>query len=412
MPTDKASRLAIGLLLAGIGLAVAGVVAGLGAASVLELPLLPAVVAAVGLALISLHEPRWGLVLTLFTMPFEKLMALFPPKSIEHESFLSTLTVTKLMLVVVILMWLLRVLVLKDSTIIRKTFSTPSPIVALILVFYAALSFLNAAKFGGFLKGEVTLISDVALFLFVFYLMDDKRWALRLIVALVIPYIIVGLMGVYEVSTKKHILEMMGRPMPDEGWALYQKTFRPAGPSGDPDYFATSILYGLMLTLAMWRFVRSWLLSAVLLVVVGVFFFDIYATGSRGAMLGLVMAMAVFFFFLEMPYKVTVAVLAIAGAISGFALYSVFVSARSAGRFTGKETKSLQYRLGWQQQCFGMIEDHPMLGVGIGSFAKMEYRIFDPRPPRKAYNAANSYLQLAAEAGFLRPCSTSGSSVW
>jgi O-antigen ligase len=46
-----------------------------------------------------------------------------------------------------------------------------------------------------------------------------------------------------------------------------------------------------------------------------------------------------------------------------------------------------------------MIEANPVLGVGMGNHVFNQHRFFDPRPPRKPENSANTYLQLAAEAG-------------
>ena len=399
MRTETTERLMIGLIAVAIGLAVAGGVVVVSAVSVLLIPVPFALLAAAGLALLALHEPKWGLLLTFLTMPFERMMALFPPESASQQSFINTLTVTKVILAVIIPIWLLRVLVLKDSSVFRKTFSTPSPSVALIFAFYSALSLLNAVSIGAYLKNQLTIVSNVVLFIFVLNVMDDKRWLLRSMRVLFFSYVIVGFMGVYEVTTQTHILELMGHSMPEEAFVLYGEAFRPAGPSGDPDYFATSILFGLMLTLAVWRFMRSWLIWGLLLVLVGVFMFDIFATGSRGAMLAFLIGMAAFWWFLEMPYKIPAAVLAIVGVLGGFALYSVFVSARSAGRYTGGETTSLEYRLGWQRQCFGMIAANPILGVGTGNAIVNEHRFFDPRPPRKTENAANTYVQLAADAG-------------
>jgi O-antigen ligase len=333
------------------------------------------------------------------TMPFERMMALFPPESGHTEGFLNTLTVTKVLLAALIPIWLLRILLLKDGGFLRKTFSSPSPALAILFALYTSISLINAVSLGSYLKNEFTIVSNLVLFIVVLNIFDDKKWILRSIVVLFVAYVIVGLMGVYEVETQTHILELMGHTMPEEAFVLYGEAFRPAGPSGDPDYFATSVLFGLMLTLAVWRFVRSRLLWLALIVIVGVFLFDIFATGSRGAMLAFLIAMAVFWWFLETPYKVPLAGLGIVAFLAGFTLYTVFVSGRTAGRYTGGETTSLEYRLGWQQQCFGMIAANPILGVGTGNALANEHRFFDPRPPRKPENAANTYVQLAAEAG-------------
>jgi O-antigen ligase len=397
--TETSERLVIGLIVAALGLAVAAGVVVTSAVSVLLLPVPFALMAGAGLALLALHEPRWALLLTFLTMPFERMMALFPAEGTSQQGILSTLTVTKVMLLLIVPIWLVRTLVLKDSGVFRKTFASPGPTIALVFAFYTTISLVNAVSLGSYLKNQSTNVSNVVLFIFVLNVMDDKRWVLRSMGVLFLGYVAVGLMGVYEVTTQTHILELMGRTLPEEAWAISSKAFRPAGPSGDPDYFATSILFGLMLTLAVWRFLKPWWIWLALLCLVGVFLFNIFATGSRGAMLGFLVGMAAFFWFLEMPYKVPVLALAIVGGLAGFTSYTLFVSARAAGRYSGGETKSLDYRLGWQRQCFGMIEANPVFGVGMGNSVFTQDRFFDPRPPRRPYNAANSYVQLAAEAG-------------
>ena len=40
-----------------------------------------------------------------------------------------------------------------------------------------------------------------------------------------------------------------------------------------------------------------------------------------------------------------------------------------------------------------------MLGVGMGNHVFNQHLLFDPRPPRNPENSANTYAQLAAEAG-------------
>lgn len=397
----RMDRLMMGLLLAAVGLAVAGGVIVVSAISVvlLYVPVPLALMLGAGLAVLALHEPKWALLLTFATMPFERMMALFPASSASDQGLINTLTVTKLMLLVVIVVWLLRVLVLKDSSVLRKTFSHPSPALALIFVFYTTISLIHVVNMSGYLKNQSTIVSNVVLFLLVLYVFDDKVWIRRAVTVQFFGYILVGLMGIYEVYTQTHVLELMGHSLAEQPFALYGESFRPAGPSGDPDYFATSVLYGLMFTLAVWRSVKSRLLWGGLVIVTGIFVFNIFATGSRGATLAFLVAMAVFFWFLEMPYKVAAAALAAVGGIGGFTLYTLFVSARTAGRYTGQETKSIEYRLGWQHQSFAMIEENPILGVGIGNNLANQHRFFDPRPPRKPENTCNTYAQLASEAG-------------
>lgn len=396
---DRAERILIGLVVAGLALAVAGTVIVVSAISVVLLPLAFVLLAGAGFAMLVLHEPKWGLLLVFATLPFERMTALFPPESASDQSFLSTLTLPKVMLVVIIPIWLLRILLLKDGSLFRKTFATPIPAVALVFAFYTAISLVNAANIGGYLKNEMTIVSNVVLFLLVLNVFDDKRWILRAIWVLFVGYVCVGLMGVYEVATQTHVLELIGHTMPEEAFVLYGGAFRPAGPSGDPDYFATSILFGLMLTLAVWRFTKYRILWVLMLALVCVFLFDIFSTGSRGAMLAFIVGMVAFWWFLEMPFKAGAAVVGVVGLVAGFALYTVAVSGRTAGRYAGGETKSLEYRLGWQRQSFGMVEANPIFGVGIGNSLVNQHRFFDPRPPRNPENTANTYLQLAAEAG-------------
>ena len=399
MRAETTERLLIGLILAAIGLAAAGGVVVVSALSVLLIPIPFAILGAAVVAGVTLHEPKWGLLIALAMMPYERLMALFPVEG-EQQGFLSTLTVTKVVLLMVVPIWLIRILLLKDSSVFRKTFSTPSPIVALIFAFYTMLSLVNASSTGAFVKNWSTNVSNVVLFVLVLNLMDDKKWVLRSIWVLWVGYVIVGFMGVFEVATGTHVLELMGHEMPEQAFVLYADSFRPAGPSGDPDYFAASIIFGLMLTLGVWRFVKFRLFWGFLLIFAGVFMFNIFATGSRGAMLGFLVAMAAFWWFLEMPNKGITVTLVVVGGFSFFVLYSVAVSARTAGRYTGEETKSLEYRLGWQAMSFGMIEAKPLLGVGMGNHVMNQRYFFDPRPPRKQLeNSANTYLQLAAEAG-------------
>jgi O-antigen ligase len=181
-------------------------------------------------------------------------------------------------------------------------------------------------------------------------------------------YIFISLMGIYEAVTRTHVLALLGFPMIDRPWVTNPSAFRICGPSGDPDYYAISVIFGLMVTFAVLPLFKSTLARMAVLCMTMLHFLAIVATASRGAAMSVATALGVFYLFARFRHKLLVGLLAFATLAGGFVLFSVTVSSRAAARYTGEDVSSWDERWGWIRMCWAMMMDAPIRGTGSGQF--------------------------------------------
>jgi O-antigen ligase len=345
-------------------------------------------------------SPAPALLLTLFFIPFERMAVLFPPEAQGQVTLLSSLTVPKLMLVALIGVAAFRMLVARDDRPVRRFFEMPLPALTVLFAVMTFASLLNATDPGLFFGYQSRVINGIVFFFVINNLVTTKSRLYNAMRVLCFSYFFIGLSGVYETVTQEHILTTMGFPMKDVPYMLQEDKFRIAGPSGDPDFFAISIVLGFMATLTTWRLVRGWLLKSILVGILLMHVFVILATGSRGAALSLLLAVGVFWLWVEMRHKFLIAFAASLAVGAVAAYYTLEVSSLTAERYTGEAGQlSLQYRLGWTMMCWEMVKEHPLVGVGTAQFMADYHNYVSPLVPREPLVAQNTYAQMAAENG-------------
>lgn len=164
-----------------------------------------------------------------------------------------------------------------------------------------------------------------------------------------------------------------------------------------PDPHMFSLFCGLLLpiTLGFWINSRNklWLISALI-----IFLADIL-TFSRGAYLGIagVILFLLFIFWKEIGRKYKLAFLSL-----GFIFLLTFIipnpiSARFFSSFNLKEGSNAGRMEMWGKSL-EIIENHPIIGVGIGNYSLEVNSLADYRNPIYAHN---TYLDIAAETGIL-----------
>ncbi|MEW6220976.1 MAG: O-antigen ligase family protein [Thermodesulfobacteriota bacterium] len=362
-----------------------------------------ALILGLGYVALTCRYPALGMRAALFVVPFERLTSLFPPA--VHGSFspLSFITLPKLMLLAVTASWLGRALLTRDDTPVRTFFDGWAPRLVALFALTTVLSMPMARGLGGFIAYEVRLVSGMIFFFLVLNLTETREDLASTVRVIAASYFFVGLVGVFEAITRQHLLTVLGFPMPELPYTMTSERFRIAGPSGDPDFFAISIILGLIATLGAWRLARSRPARLLYLLMLVVFIFDIFATGSRGAALCLGLAMGFFWLGLEMRHKWLVAVLILAALGLGFGAYTLFFSDLTVSRYLGESgQKSLFYRWGWAKMCWEIVKDSPVFGIGTSNFKEVYHIYADPLVAREAQVGQNTYAQLAAENGL--PC--------
>jgi O-antigen ligase len=353
-----------------------------------------------GYAFLAFSRPYAAILVAFFTIPFEYLTVLIPAESYGSGGPLNYITLVKLMFGAIIVTGLLRLTVTKNERPFRTFWLTPIPL--LLLLFYGMcwMSMANAKKLGAFASNMISMGSGLTAFFILINLLTTRERLYRFMKVVFYAYIFISLMGLYEAVTHTHVLKMLGFPMIERPWTENPDAFRICGPSGDPDYYAISVIFGLMVTFAVLPLFKSLLARLAVLAMSLLHFLAIVATASRGAALSTALALALFYLFARFRYKLLVGVLAVVTLGGGFAVFSLAVSSRAASRYTEGDTSSFDERWGWISMCWNMMMDAPVRGIGSGNFVglydgyRKSYAV-----PNRPESAQNTYAQLAAQNG-------------
>lgn len=135
----------------------------------------------------------------------------------------------------------------------------------------------------------------------------------------------------------------------------------------------------------------AWMLVSAALFLTGTRFALLYAIISCFITLALLLKNRL----LSRP-RAAMCLIAVVGAIIMFIVAGHPLSSRLAGETAAEQSHSLPFRIATWHGTIKMIEAHPMLGTGAGTFQIAFPRYAVAGPTRMAHNG---YLQLAAEAG-------------
>lgn len=351
-------------------------------------------------AFLAFSRPYVAILLVVFTMPFEYLTVLIPADEYGSGGPLNYITLVKLMFGTIIVTGLVRLFVLKSERPFKTLWLTPIPV--LLLLFYGMcwMSLANSRRIGAFANNMISIGSGLVAFFIFINLLTTRDRLYRFLKVLFYSYIFISLMGLFEAFTRMHVLKLLGFPMIERPWTQNPASFRICGPSGDPDYYAISVIFGLMVTFAVLPLFKGWAARVTVLGMTLLHFLAIVATASRGAALSTALALGLFYLLARFPHKIMVGVLSTAILGGGAVVFSLSVSPQTLQRFSGEDLSSWDERWGWIKMCWNMMEDAPLRGVGSGSFVGLYdgYRRHYPVPAEPEW-AQNTYAQLAAQNG-------------
>jgi putative inorganic carbon (hco3(-)) transporter len=350
----------------------------------------------------AFHHPTRALILAMFLIPCERFTSLAVVVKADNP-LLTWVTAPKLMLAGALATMTIRALTVKDDRPVHRLLNRRIVLLVLLFALAYALSIVVSPEPAACIQSLLRLNNSLALAVFLTVAISDARTLKSLLVALAYGYLLVGLTGMYEAISHRHVQDILGLPQTsDLPFNFAKGSFRVAGPSGDPDFFAVSVVLGTLITLSVYRFTTRRLHRVILLGALGVLLFDLVATASRGAALSLAVGLATFWLFARLRHRWLLAAGAVVAGAMLLLVYTQMVSDRPLRRFTGEtDTTSLVSRQGWWKQAIEMFLDSPWVGVGSGNFPLLQDRYFDPRVPREPYHAHNTFLQIAAEGGLL-----------
>lgn len=362
--------------------------------------------AGMGIGVWALYEPKGPLFLAIFLIPFDKLTVIVPPAvaGLAGGSLLSSLTIPKFIMLIVFFAWMARITVHKEEKFLGKLMSNYLLLPVVLFPLLCAASLIKAKEGIGGLAVfyEARLLSLVVLFFLLVHFVDKKEELEKITKYLVFSYFFVGLIGLYEMITRTHFLEIIGYPVVETPFTMTENAFRVIGPSGDPDYFSFSLVFGFSLTLLLLGFENKRKRIAILVPVLALHFFNILGSGSRGAIIALLGTATIFWCLVRMRYKWLLGAAFVGGALGLVFLYNTSVSGLTVDRYTGETgSSSILYRIGWIKMAWGMIKENPFFGVGFTSFFEEynRYVSLAPGVPKSVYWPHNTILQIWAECG-------------
>ncbi len=363
---------------------------------------------AAGLAVLAF--PWLGLLLIAFAIPFGPLLPL-PIGSAAAD-------ITELLVLLVAAAWL-------AQEVVRRAIVIPQPpllLPALLLLGAYLASLPGAWSLQDGLIEMAKWIEGLIVYLAVAALLPRHRvpWLLG---ALILAGVVEALLGLYQFvrAIGPEPFQVLGRFVRAYG------TFRQPNPFGG----YMGLTAPIALSLAWWATGKAWrqwrtperwrslALSMGLSAAAGLITLGLVASWSRGAWLGFAAAMAAI--VAARGRRATVAVsltvlvilavamasgyagdqitAALVGRLAGLEGYAGFTDPRTV-EITDANFATVQ-RLAQWWAAWGMFNDHPWLGVGIGNYAVAYPAYALPRWYEPLGHAHNYYLNVAAEAGII-----------
>lgn len=291
---------------------------------------------------------------------------------------------------------------------------------ALALIGYCLVVFASSSWARDFAVADLELtdlIKSLMLLLVAASLTVSWRALRSALIALVAGAVLLSVLALVQVGLADSSLQFGGLAEIEEGHLFGDRSeLRPAGPVGDPNYFARILILAFPAAAFLGVGRRSRTEQAAYLAGATVIGLAILFTYSRGGMLSLG-AVGVLL-LLSRRVKITrvtilIAVVLLAVLVptkAGQRLLTIEALVSSGG--DGTTDASMDKRQQLLAVAWRMFNDHPLVGVGVGNFGK-HYETYanlvgfagpDYTPLGARQYAHNLYLETAAETGLLGLC--------
>ncbi|MGB7414916.1 MAG: IctB family putative bicarbonate transporter, partial [Thermosynechococcaceae cyanobacterium] len=309
---------------------------------------------------------------------------------------------TGLLIVACAAFWVL--LTLSDDILNPYQISPVHLILGLYWVVAIAATALSPVK-----AAAATGLAKLTLYLFVFVLgervLRSQRWRSVLVSIYLHTALIVSVEGWRQQFFGAAALATWNDPTATYGDAIRVYSFL-----GNPNLLAAYILPTIPLSLCALFAWKRWgpkLLAAVMLVINGA---CMYWTGSRGAWIGLVVALCVaaalllYWLLPRLPkFWRLWAFPIVFGTLAGIAILGVLtvepLRERVLSIFADREDSSNNYRINVWASVRRMIRAYPILGIGPGNAAFNKIYPLYQLPNYSALSAYSIYLELLVEVG-------------
>ena len=219
------------------------------------------------------------------------------------------------------------------------------------------------------------------------------------------PSLVYVALGVYQFVSRRTIIGL-GLHSETGDFVIWKGMVQASSVFDHPNVFATYLLVFLCLSIGMALMSESRGYRILYLCTSSAAFIGLLVSFSRSGWVGFI-ASAVTLLILYPKFLRATVVLGIVTVLLLFLLPQEHVSGFSK-RITPEMDDSMRARVGAYNSAWRMFTDHPLFGVGLGSFNErfLEYKVPQARFPKnyirgseKGMEAHSTYLQLLAETG-------------
>jgi len=228
----------------------------------------------------------------------------------------------------------------------------------------------------------------------------------RCLLFLVLGGALVGLATTSEAFTGVGLLERLGKADPEIGSGrnvlqTYRGSYRLIGPSGDPNFFSIAQAVPAVIAFGLLFYYKKWWKTALLVIALCIFSFNILGSGSRSGALAFVVGAGAVFVLCPVKHRAMKATVVAVIAALGITVLLALDTGVAMERITspGEASEPIGHRVSLWQMSLDMWYDNPVLGAGTNSFA-VEYQHYRvPGSQDRPLRPHNTYMQLLCENG-------------
>jgi O-antigen ligase len=344
------------------------------------------------------------LLVALFVIPFDRYALLFQPSGHSPGT-----TLGKVLVGLLLAMWLVKVVFLGNFKPIPTTLRNAVCVLSIFFLWSSFISTINSRSLGASAAILIPRINLVIFMILMFNIIQSWEFFKKCVFVLLFSSAFVCLAGFYEMITQTPVLESTytlsqartNLPKLESG------SYRIQGFGGDPDYHG-SMLTGFAGLLLFYVFKPGWKTRLFAGLFFGAYLINIVATGSRSVWVGFAMLLGTFFLFAKIRFKWL-----LAGAGAGliaviFVFLTLTTGLATTERFTtlDMDDPAIRSRMGDFYMGAKMVEQHPVIGIGVGNFFFQYYRYSHMvsgtmSPKWRPKQVQNGFVQIWAEQGTL-----------
>lgn len=320
------------------------------------------------------------------------------------------LRLSTILVLLALLVWIAKALLTSDRDLILKPLGNIIHILLCVILLTMVISLVNSRNLGQS-TGEIKqFIYCATAYFVILFNIKDLRQLRKIIIFIVCTGFIVSVFGIMEGTIESiysylHNKSAFGATL--SRTILWTSADRINGLIGDGDshgmYMAIIFLFSLYLFLT----IKPKIIKALLLVTMLTSLFNIIGAASRGAVLGFIVSLFVFWIVIDLRRKWLILTSVLASFLIIAILMIVLIPDLNIERFydpKGEAKKTVGLRVNNLVIGLAMAKDHPIIGNGPDGFM-INYLRYGPRITPSARRIAtkplNAYLQTLVEYGIV-----------